>query len=96
LQVYRSDQKRFAAELTQSAIQTALKRIPVSIGIYTGTLNKPVPFQRIQQQVELAREHGFKGVSFFYWETLWSYFTPESPQQRRIGFQKLFETKAEG
>lgn len=90
LQVYRDDLNRFIAELNQPAVRMARRRIPVSIGILTGTLADPIPFAQIQAQVEAVRDRAFDGVSFFYWETLWSYLTPESPQQRRRGFRELF------
>jgi len=90
LQVYRDELSRFTAELNQPAVRMARRTIPVSIGILTGTLGDPIPFEQIQAQVEAVRDRAFDGVSFFYWETLWSYLTPESPQQRRRGFRELF------
>ncbi|MCT7950452.1 family 10 glycosylhydrolase [Ancylothrix sp. C2] len=90
LQVYRNDIKRFNRELEDPAIQEARKKIPVIIGITTGTWRNPVPVKQIQEQVNIVRDKKFAGVSFFYWESLWSYLTPESPQQRRNSFQKTF------
>lgn len=89
-QVYRNDLKTFQAELTQPALKIARRRIPVSIGILTGSWRQPIAFFQIQQQVQTVREQGFAGVSFFYWETLSGYITSESPQQRRNAFQSLF------
>jgi uncharacterized lipoprotein YddW (UPF0748 family) len=94
LQVYRNDLNSFEGELSQSAVEFARRRIPVSIGILTGTWNRPVDVQEIQQQIEIVRDRGFKGVSFFYWETLWGYLTPDSPRQRRQVFQTLFAQPA--
>lgn len=88
-QVYRDDLKAFLAELTQPALQMARRRIPVGIEILTGSWRKGIALTQIQQQVQTVREHGFAGVSFFYWD-LWGYITSESPQQRRNAFQKLF------
>jgi uncharacterized lipoprotein YddW (UPF0748 family) len=51
-----------------------------------------VKISHIQKQVKMVRERGFKGVSFFYWESLWGYITPESPQKRREAFQALFSS----
>ncbi|MEQ8754199.1 MAG: glycoside hydrolase family 10 protein [Coleofasciculus sp. G1-WW12-02] len=90
LQVYRDELSSFAAELNQPAVRMARRTIPVSVGILTGTLRDPIPFEQIQAQVEVIRDRAFDGVSFFYWETLWSYLTPESPQQRRREFRELF------
>ncbi|HBE21393.1 MAG TPA: hypothetical protein DEG17_02650 [Cyanobacteria bacterium UBA11149] len=90
LQAYRNDMSSFEAELMKPAVQKARQKIPVSIGITTGTGIRPVGMKRIKAQVEAVRDRGFDGVSFFYWETLWSYMTPESPKQRRQGFRELF------
>ncbi|MDJ0729463.1 MAG: family 10 glycosylhydrolase [Crocosphaera sp.] len=90
LQVYRNDLNSFKKELHQSAVKLARQKIPVSIGILSGTLNNYVKIEQIRQQVETARKEGFSGVSFFYWESLWSYLTPESPYQRRRIFDEMF------
>lgn len=90
LQVYRQDTKKFLAELSQSAIQTARHQIPVGVGLMTGSLRYPVSSAKIQKQVQLIRDRGFQGVSFFYWESLWGYIAPESPRERRAAFHRLF------
>jgi len=89
-QIYRNDRKSFIAELQQTALQTARKKIPVGIGILTGSVTNPVALKQIKQQVQWVRDRGYSGVSFFYWESLWGYITPESPQERRNGFSSLF------
>ena len=91
VQLYRDDMSQFDSELTKQALKEASDRIPVSIGILTGTWQKPIAFEQIAQQVEHSRDHHFAGVSFFYWDTLWSYFTPESPAQRRQKFRALLK-----
>lgn len=95
LQVYRNEVSSFRAELVQPAVQMARRRIPVSIGIITGIGLRPIAMTQIQEQVQEVRDRGFDGVSFFYWETLWSYITPESPRQRRREFRKIFPYPAE-
>ncbi|MGK7877232.1 MAG: glycoside hydrolase family 10 protein [Xenococcaceae cyanobacterium] len=94
LQLYRDDLSSFQAELSKPVVQFARRQIPVSIGILSGTLMRPVDMAQIQRQVEMVRDLGFDGVSFFYWESLWSYMTPDSPQQRRRTFQELFPEPA--
>lgn len=51
-QVYRNDLKTFQAELTQPALKIARRRIPVGIGILTGSWRQPIAFFQIQQQVQ--------------------------------------------
>ena len=91
LQVYRNDLDGFQRELNQPAVQFARQKIPVSIGLLSGTLNNTVPIKQLQEQVKIVKERGFNGTSFFYWESLWSYFSPESPYKRRQGFKSMFE-----
>jgi uncharacterized lipoprotein YddW (UPF0748 family) len=90
VQIYRNDLNVFKTELAQPAIQKAQQKIPVGIGILTGTLVRSVPIKQIQEQVQVVRDRRLDGVSFFYWETLWSYLTPESPPERRKAFRELF------
>lgn len=90
VQIYRDDLKSFLDQLSQPALQVARRQIPVGVGILTGTWSRPVDIAQIREQVQAVREQGFDGVSFFYWESLWGYLAPESPRQRRSGFQSLF------
>lgn len=90
VQVYRNSNASFEAELAQETIRSARDRIPVGIGILSGTWNNPVEADRIARQVRTARDRGFDGVSFFYWESLWGYIAPESPRARRRAFKGLF------
>jgi uncharacterized lipoprotein YddW (UPF0748 family) len=92
LQVYRDDEKAFANELQQPGIKFAQQKIPVGVAISTGTFKNTVDIQQIQQQVKIVRQNGLAGVSFFYWESLWGYISPESPKQRRQGFQEIFSS----
>jgi uncharacterized lipoprotein YddW (UPF0748 family) len=90
LQVYRDDTKSFFTELQQPAVQFALGKIPVAVGISSGTWGNPVEIKQIKKQVETVRQHQFSGVSFFYWESLWGYIAPEAPQKRRRVLSQLF------
>ena len=56
----------------------------------TADSTAPEPIEQIKEQVETVRKQGFDGVSFFYWESLWGYLTPESPYKRRRIFDELF------
>lgn len=94
LQVYKQDMASFIREISQPAVKLAKGKIPVAVGISTGLLFKPVDIPTIKKQIEIIRKEKFLGVSFFYWESLWGYITPESPYQRRQFFQEVFNTKA--
>ncbi|MBD2441088.1 glycoside hydrolase family 10 protein [Nostoc sp. FACHB-110] len=94
LQVYRHNKNSFMAELEQPAVKFAQTKIPVVVGISTGTLRTPVRISQIKEQIDLVRDRSFVGMSFFYWESLWGYISPETPHKRRKIFRELFETKA--
>lgn len=83
LQVYRDDLKTFTKELDRPALKAMRDRVPVSVGILAGLKRRPVPIERIQQQVKVVRERGFAGVSFFFYESLGN---------RDTAFQSLFPT----
>ena len=89
VQVYRDSQLSFIAEINHPSLKKIRQKIPVHIGILTGLLGKTVDISTIQEQVEAVRDRGFNGISFFYWESLWSYLTPDAPQQRRRIFKQL-------
>ena len=89
LQVYRDDINRFIGELEQPEVQTARQRIPVAIGIMTGVKPRFVAIPQIQQQVETVRDRNFSGMSFFFYESLWT-LTQEPSVQRQNAIASLF------
>jgi len=91
LQVYRDSLTKFKSELNHESVKIAQSKVPVVIGLLSGTLSHPVGIKQVETQVKEVRDRNFKGVSFFYWETLWSYFTPDSPRHRRQIFKALFD-----
>ena len=92
LQVYRSDIKRFSAELEREEVKLAKLNIPTAIGILTGLKNNSVPLKQIQEQVQEVRKRDFAGVSFFFYESL-SNWASETPEQRNYALQEFFPTK---
>ncbi|MEA5620203.1 glycoside hydrolase family 10 protein [Cronbergia sp. UHCC 0137] len=93
LQVYRDDRKSFIGELDKPELKFARSKIPVGVGILTGTLTHPVDINQIREQVQIVRDRNFSGVSFFYWESLWGYISPDAPQRRRRAFTQMFAPK---
>jgi uncharacterized lipoprotein YddW (UPF0748 family) len=79
----------FMSELMQPEVQEAKQYIPVGIGVLTGLKNKPIPIWMIQEQVQAARDRGFLGVSFFFYETLWN-LTNEPRDLRKDSLRSLF------
>ena len=93
VQVYRDDNGSFIRELEQPAIVAARQHIPVGIGVLSGLKGRPILWHKIYQQVKIARQQKFAGVSFFFYESLWNLAT-ESPQRRQDAIKKLFHHQA--
>lgn len=89
VQVYRDHNDSFIKELEQPEIIAARKHIPVGIGVLSGLKGRPILWHKIYQQVKIARQQQFSGVSFFFYESLWNLAT-ESPQRRQAAIKKLF------
>ncbi len=89
MQIYRDNNNSFTNELIKPEIISAKGNIPVSIGILSGLKGRPVLFDRIRQQVGIARARNFAGVAFFFYESLWNIGT-ESPEQRKADLKSLF------
>lgn len=94
LKIYQDDMIRFQAQLDEPDLRSILQQIPVGIGILAGTWNHPVEIQTLVKQVEMVRQRGFAGFSFYNWESLWGYITPDAPQRRRDVFNALFVQRA--
>lgn len=94
LQLYRNDINVFIEELERPEVQAARRNIPVGIGILSGLRGRPIPMSQIQEQVEVVREKGFAGVSFFFYESMWNW-SDETPAQRERGFGELFPNRAD-
>ena len=92
VQVYRSDIKRFNAELEREEVILAKEHIPTAIGILTGLRNNSVSLKQIQEQMQEVRKRNFAGVSFFFYESL-SNWAKETSQQRDSALRTFFPTK---
>ncbi|MBE9174873.1 family 10 glycosylhydrolase [Synechocystis salina LEGE 06155] len=92
LQIYREKQESFTGELQQSLVQQTKVEIPVVVGILSGLKNRPIPPQRIQQQVQWVDDQGFAGTAFFFYESLWNLEAETSPNPfgLRQQWQRLY------
>jgi uncharacterized lipoprotein YddW (UPF0748 family) len=69
VQVYRENLAAIKSELKNDDLLSVKKQIPVAIGLYTGPFLKVKPIDRVRQEVKIVQQSGYKGVSFFSWET---------------------------
>lgn len=91
VQVYRQDLATLKAELYNSGFRPLLRQtVPISVGLYTGPILAAKQIQSLGNEVEAVRVAGYKGVSFFCWETTFWLFKGGSEKQVRQTFLKLF------
>ena len=90
VQVYRGSLESFRQTLRDRSIQRSSRHVPTGIGILTGLRNAPVPISLIRQQVQTARSMGFRGVSFFFYESLWQVAPGETLGDRTYALEQLF------
>ena len=95
VQVYRDSVANFRQTLSDREMQQAKGHIPTGVGILTGLKNQPVPIALIQQQVQVARDMGFAGVSFFFYDTVWTVADGEIWRDRDRAIQQLFGQRRE-
>ena len=94
VQVYRDSVSGFRQTLQQRDIQEAQQHIPTGVGILSGLKNHPVSMNLIWQQAQIAREMGFAGMSFFFYDTLWN-AAGEDRSDRIAAIRQLFATPRE-
>lgn len=92
VQMYRDNLASFRNALRDRALQQARRHIPTGVGILSGLKDRPVPMALIQQQVQTARGMGFAGVSFFFYDTVWTVAEGETRGDRTQTLQRLFVT----
>lgn len=93
IQAYRNNVASFRNTLRSPELQQARRHIPTAVGILTGLKDTPVSMSLIQQQAQAAREMGFAGMSFFFYDTLWQ-ADGEATGDRVAAIQRLFATPA--
>ncbi|MBT9317559.1 glycoside hydrolase family 10 protein [Leptothoe spongobia TAU-MAC 1115] len=92
VQLYRSDLGRFVWEMNRPPAQAARRHIPTAVGVLSGLRGRPVPMERIQEQVGAVRDRSYAGVSFFFYESLW-WSDTETLEQRQQSLRQLFPQK---
>ncbi|NES72232.1 MAG: hypothetical protein F6K24_47075, partial [Okeania sp. SIO2D1] len=77
-----------------STLQASKNHIPTAIGILSGIKPRKIPIKEIQKQVQIVRDRGFAGVSFFFYESLWN-LAEEPVKERQAAFKTMFPTTAQ-
>ena len=95
IQTYRWNLTSFVNELQKPSIQALRSQVPISIGVLSGLRNRPMPLPIFKQQCQAVRAHGYAGMAFFFYETLWQP-SGESPEQRKATLKALLTAAATG
>lgn len=90
VQTYRWNLASFVNELQKPSIQALMPQVPISIGVLSGLKNRPMPLPLLKQQCQAVRVNGYKGMSFFFYESLWQ-TSGESPDIRKSVLKALFQ-----
>jgi uncharacterized lipoprotein YddW (UPF0748 family) len=93
LQVYREDLAAMRNELNNQELQNIKDKLPIAIGLYTGSFLSPKSFQKLQQEIQTVQKSDYAGVSFFSWETTFWFFKGGSEQQLENCLRKVFTEK---
>jgi uncharacterized lipoprotein YddW (UPF0748 family) len=89
VQVYRKNISDFEKTLLLPALTQEKYR--TSIGILSGLRTEKTNIALVSEQVEIARKQGFRGVSFFFYESLFSFFeSGESLEMRHQTVRNFF------
>ena len=102
LQVYRTQENSFnknmlafAGEIDKLEVQNARNHIPTIIGILTGLKpdKRRVSLNLIREQTEATRDRDFAGFAYFFYGSVFDLgFDRDTPQNRKIAFDKLLST----
>jgi uncharacterized lipoprotein YddW (UPF0748 family) len=92
IQIYRDDNDRFIWEMNKPSAQTALRKIPTSVGILSGLRARPVGMDIIGEQITAVRDRDLSGMSFFFYESLWIPPATETLDDRTDGLGQAFNT----
>ncbi|WP_160299477.1 glycoside hydrolase family 10 protein [Leptolyngbya iicbica] len=93
VQIYRNDLERFVWELNKPATAEARKSTATSIGLLSGLKNRPTDMDLLTEQLEAVRDRGYAGVSYFFYQSLWSW-SNEPLAEREQQFQTSFSQTA--
>jgi len=93
VQIYRNDLERFVWELNKPATAIARQRTPTSIGLLSGLKNRPTDMDLLTEQLQAVRDRGYAGVSYFFYQSLWSW-SNEPLAEREQQFQSSFSQTA--
>ncbi len=91
VQLYRDDLNIFEQDLYNSGFHNLRNQIPIAIGLYTGPLKSAKEFNRTVDEISAVQQAGYRGVSFFSWETTFWILKKASDLEVKQTLLRLFQ-----
>ncbi|MEA5464360.1 glycoside hydrolase family 10 protein [Leptothoe sp. PORK10 BA2] len=92
VQLYRDDLGVFEQDLYNSGFHDLRNQVPIAIGIYTGPLAAAKDFNRTVDEIAAVQQAGYRGVSFFSWETTFWFLKKVPDLELRQALDQLFQS----
>ena len=90
IQLYRWNLPNFLSELQKNLGQSWRQQVPVSFGVLSGLRNRPQDLELLEKQCQAVRAHGYAGMAFFFYESLWQTAPGETLETRAQTLKTLF------
>jgi len=95
VQIYRDNMSRFQNELNSSALSRVKNRANLMIGVIAGLKPEPAPIEMVRDQTLMVRDFGFKGVVYFFQESLLQFTAKGETVEKRLNvIKQLFPEPA--
>ena len=91
VQLYRDDLAIFEQDLYNSGFHDLKNQVPIAIGLYTGPLQSAKDFRYTVEEISAVQQAGYRGVSFFSWETTFWFLKRASDLEVKQTLQRLFQ-----
>ena len=92
VQLYRDDLSIFEKDLYNSGFHDLRNQVPIAIGLYTGPLDSAKDFSRTVDEIAAVQEAGYRGISFFSWETTFWFLKKVPDMELRHTLDRLFQS----
>lgn len=95
VQIYRDNMSRFQNELNSPVLSRVKNRANLMIGVIAGLKPEPTPIEMVRDQTLMVRDFGFKGVVYFFQESLLQFTTKGETIEKRLNvIKQLFPEPA--
>lgn len=95
VQIYRDNMGRFQGELNSPVLARVKSKANLVIGVLSGLKPEPAPIELVRDQTLMVRDFGFKGVVYFFQESLLQFTAKGETVEKRLDvIKQLFPAPA--